>query len=251
MPTYPSFRHLSIDVQDGIAVVTLPLTPVVDIELHESLFSEMHDMFLPFTRDQGVEAVVITGQGDRLLHRQAPETNRLMTQASLHERAIRMQGAQQLVHQIVTFPKPFVAAANGPGAEHFLYADAIVATPEATFGDDHHVADGIAAGDGNTIMWPFLVGMPKARQTLYFNRRFGAEEALEMGWVNEVVPPAEIRDAGVRWARRMADLPRLPFLSTKLALNNWYRLAAITTMDLATAYQAAGLGDPAWVAAHT
>jgi enoyl-CoA hydratase len=249
--TYPKFRHITLENVDGIVVATLPAEPVLDDDPMDSLFHELHDMFIPLTRDSAVEALVVTGTGDLLLKRQLPETNKLMTEASLVIRALRMLHAQQLVHQIVTFPKPFVAAVNGASSEHFLYADAIIAAESATFGDDHHVMDGVASGDGNTVMWPFLVGMARARQTLLQGRRFTAVEALELGFVQEVVPHAQVREAGIAAARRMADLPRLPFMATKLSLNNWFRLSGLITMDLATAYQAAGMGEANWVQAHT
>jgi enoyl-CoA hydratase len=251
MADYPNFRHLTLENENGITVVTLPGTPVVDTDPAYSLFSELTDMFTPLARDPQVEAVVVTGTGDRVLHRQAPETNKLITSGPLLTRAGTMHRAQQLIHAIVTFPKPFVCAANGPGAEHFLYADAIVAAENATFGDDHHVVDGVAAGDGNTVIWPFLVGMARARQTLLWNRRFSAAEALELGFVVEVVESERVREAGVEWARKLADLPQLSFMATKLALNNWFRFSGLMTMDLATGYQAAGMGESEWAKEHT
>jgi enoyl-CoA hydratase len=250
MPPYPAFRHLTIEIEDGIAVATLPGEPIQDTEPLEALHVELHDMFIPFTRDESVEAVVVTGVGDMLLRRQLPETNQLLTSAPLYTRALRMHIAQQLVYQIASFPKPFVCAANGRGSEHFLYADAIVASETATFGDDHHVEDGVAAGDGNTVMWPFLVGTARARQVLLAGRRFTAQEAFELGFVQEVVAPDAVRAAGIAAARRLADQPKLPFMATKLSLNNWIRFSGLLTMDLATGYQSAGMGEGEWVKAH-
>jgi enoyl-CoA hydratase/carnithine racemase len=252
MAPYPTFRHLTVEIDDdGIALVTLPGEPVLDTHPLEGLHVELHDMFIPFTRDDAVKAVVVTGVGDMLLRRQLPETNKLLTEADLYTRALRMHIGQQLVYQIASFPKPFVAAVNGRGAEHFLYADAIVAAETATFGDDHHVEDGVAAGDGNTVMWPFLVGMAHARQVVLAGRRYTAREAYDIGFVQEVVEPGRVVEAGIAAAGRLASQPALPFMATKLSLNNFYKLAGIVGMDLATGYQAAGMGERSWVNAHT
>jgi len=250
MATYPKFRHLTVERVEGIALITLPGSPVPDTEIHDSLYHELHDVWLPLSRDPEVEAVVVTGVGDQLLKRQLPETNQLMTQSALYDRALRMITAQQLVHQIVTFPKPFVAAVNGHGSEHFLYADVVVASETATFGDDHHVMDDLASGDGNPVMWPFLVGFARAKQVLLQGLRFDAQRALELGFVHEVVPQDKVREAGLAAARRLADLPKLPFLATKLSVNNWFRFASLLAMEPGSAYQAAGMGAERWTASH-
>ncbi len=95
---------------------------------------------------------------------------------------------------------------------------------------------------------PPLVGVARAREILLLGRALTAEEALELHLINQVVAADELVPAAIELANRLASLPGLPFLATKLALNNWVRLSGLVAWDVAAAYEAAGLAEPDFVA---
>jgi enoyl-CoA hydratase len=244
------FTHLRVEVgDDAVAVVTF--APRDEGELEDSIFADARDVFSPLQLDPEVAAVVLTGPGDVFFAGAGLARSRRLASSSLHVVAGQMQTLHQLLSALVSFRKPVVAAVGGParnvGAQIALLCDAAVASEAATFFDDH-VSIGLPAGDGGTMLWPLLVGLPRAREILFERAEITAREALELHFVRAVVPADETVAEARAVARRLADLPQLPFLATKLALNNWWRLSSLVSFDLALAYEAGALVDPGFLA---
>jgi enoyl-CoA hydratase len=249
MREYADFDHLQIVVDDGIAIVTF--APVVEGDIEHSFFAEVRDIFSSLSLDANVRAAVLTGRGDSFFAGVGISRTAQLVGAGLETMAGQMLTLQQLVSQLVSFRKPVVAAVNGPalniGGQIALLADAAVASETAVFGDDH-VTKGIAAGDGGTMLFPLLIGPARAREVLLQGKRIDAQEALELHLVSEVVAPEETVPTAVRLARELAELPRLPYLTTKIALANWWKLSSIISWDLALAAEFGGLVEPDYVA---
>jgi enoyl-CoA hydratase len=149
---------------------------------------------------------------------------------------------QQFCTELATFRKPIVAAVTGTAggviAVLALLCDSVVASDDATFGDGH-VGIGLAAGDGGTMLWPMLVGPALAKQILLEGRHLTAAEGYALGFISKVLPTKDVLATATDLARRLGELPRVPYMATKLAVNNQFRLAALVSSDLATAYEAA------------
>jgi enoyl-CoA hydratase len=243
MARYPEFIHLESEVADGIATITF--APVPDPDMDHSFFADLRDVFVPLSRDKDVRAVVFTGRGDRFVPALPKSSMELLVGAPLEERAARLLTVQQFAAQLLSFRKPVVAAVNGGftggiGIQLAFLSDAAVADSTVTFGDTH-VGHGLTAGDGGTMAWPVLVGVARAREILIRGQVLTAQEALDMHLVAKVVEPGHSVAAAKEMANQLADLPALPFLATKLALNNTFRSSALVSWDLAAAYEAAGL----------
>jgi enoyl-CoA hydratase len=138
---------------------------------------------------------------------------------------------------------------SGINANLALYCDAVVASHGAKFGDGH-VGIGIAAGDGGTALWPALVGPGMAKQILLEGRLLTAAEAHALGLVSQVVADDEVMAAAAALAQRLGAQPRVAYLSTKLAINNHLRLAALLSSDLTAAYEAITVTEPEFAAAR-
>jgi enoyl-CoA hydratase len=239
---YGSFLHLDITVDDGLALVRFNGFASEDFE--RSFFTDLRDMFVPLGRDPEVHAVVLAVEPP------PASTNtfgRIITTATLEQRAGRFLTIQQLCTELVTFRKPIVAGvtgyANGLIANLALLSDAVVASEGATFGDGH-VAIGISAGDGGTAIWPLLVGPGMAKQVLLEGRKLTAAEGVNLGFVSRVVTDDQVLATACELAHRLAALPRVPYLSTKLAINNHLRMAALVSTDLTAAYEAVTVAEP-------
>jgi enoyl-CoA hydratase len=246
---YECFEHLRVEVAEGVATVVLAPTHGGPVE--PSFFTNLRDLFTVAALDSEVDAVVLTGEGDVFFAGTgAPRTARLVA-AGLEATAGQMLTLQQIVGQMLSLRKPLVAAVNGHapniGGQIALLCDAAVAAEGATFGD-HHVEAGLAAGDGGTMLWPLLVGMARAREILLQGAVIDAAQALELHLVSAVVARDRVVGEAVALARRLAELPRLPYVATKVALNNLWRVSSLLSWDLALGLETAGLLTPQFVA---
>ena len=117
-------------------------------------------------------------------------------------------------------PKPVIAAAQGKsiaGALMLLWvADIIIAAEDATFSDPV-VAFGVNGVEYFGHPWEF--GARKAKELLFTGDSFTAQEAMDLGMVNRVVPPAELDGAAMDMARRIAGKPGFALKLAKESVN--------------------------------
>jgi enoyl-CoA hydratase len=136
--------------------------------------------------------------------------------------------ARDLVYNLVNCPKLVVSAMTGPavgaGLAIGLLADVSIATPSARIVDGHTKL-GVAAGDHAVIVWPLLCGMAKAKYHLLLCEPVGGEEAERLGLVSLCVPEEQLDERALEIATRLAQGAQPALRHTKLALNNWLRLA--------------------------
>src|SRR6185437_11666686 len=115
-------------------------------------------------------------------------------------------------------PKPTVAAitgyALGGGMEVALGCDRRVCGDNAKLGQPE-ILLGIIPGGGGTQRLPRLIGPAKAKDLVYSGRFVGAEEALEIGLVDVVVPAAEVYATAVKLAAKFATGPALALRAAK------------------------------------
>ncbi len=154
--------------------------------------------------------------------------------------------ARDLVYNIVNCPTPIVSAMTGPavgaGLAVGLLADISIATPNARI-IDGHTRLGVAAGDHAAILWPLLCGMAKAKYHLLLCEPLDGEEAERIGLVSLCVPEEELEAKALEIAQRLANGARAAIEHTKLALNNWLRLAG-PTFDASVALEFLDLSGP-------
>jgi enoyl-CoA hydratase len=136
--------------------------------------------------------------------------------------------ARDLVYNVIDCPKPIVSAITGPavgaGLAIGLLADISIATPEAQIVDGHTKL-GVAAGDHAVIVWPLLCGLAKAKYHVLLCEPLDGVEAERIGLVSLCVPADELEARTLAIAERLARGAQPALRHTKLALNNWLRLA--------------------------
>ncbi|MFL5961281.1 MAG: enoyl-CoA hydratase/isomerase family protein [Gaiellaceae bacterium] len=154
--------------------------------------------------------------------------------------------ARDLVYSVVNCPTPIVSAMTGPavgaGLAVGLLADISIATPEARIVDGHTKL-GVAAGDHAAIVWPLLCGLAKAKYHLLLCEPVDGVEAERMGLVSLCVPEEELEERALSIATRLAEGSQPAIRHTKLALNNWLRLAG-PTFDASLALEFMDLSGP-------
>lgn len=139
--------------------------------------------------------------------------------------------ARDLVTNVIECPKPIVSAMTGPavgaGLAIGLLADISIATPAARIVDGHTKL-GVAAGDHAAIVWPLLCGLAKAKYHLLLCEPVDGVEAERIGLVSLCVPEDELEERALAIATRLTVGSQPAIRHTKLALNNWLRLAGPT-----------------------
>lgn len=172
--------------------------------------------------DRQCEIVVLTGAGDAFCAGgDADWIASLADTATEHEWL--MHEAEEIVFEMLRFPKPVIAAVNGPavglGCSLALLSD-IVYLAEGAFLRDPHTVLGLVAGDGG-LMLPMVIGLLRAKELLLTGEKIPAADALAWGLANRVLPAAELLPAARDTAARIAERPQLAVRDTKRALNSF------------------------------
>jgi enoyl-CoA hydratase len=122
----------------------------------------------------------------------------------------RMGGAVKHLGMLPEHQTPVIGAVNGPavtgGLELALACDFLIASDRARFADTH-ARVGAMPGGGLTIRLPQVIGINRARQMSFTGDFVGAEQALEWGLVNEVVPHEELLPRARALAAAIASIP--------------------------------------------
>ncbi len=143
-------------------------------------------------------------------------------------------GFQQLMERMQDCQKPIIVALNGTaaggGAMLTLAADLVIAAETAkivdVFGKQALIPDG-----GFLYLLPRIVGTHKAAQIVFLGDTISATEASELGIVNRVVPPADLRAATDEWATRIAAKPTKVLGWAKKLLHDATELARTATLE--------------------
>jgi enoyl-CoA hydratase/carnithine racemase len=184
---------------DGVAVVRLdnPKVNALSTELLRQLESAANAL-----TDDPPGAVVITG-GDRLFAAGAD-----ISEFGGPDEA-RVVGAafQQALDAVAAIPRCVIAAVSGfalgGGCELALACDLRIASERAKFGQPE-ILLGIIPGGGGTQRLARLVGPSRAKELILSGRQVGADEALRIGLVNEVVAPDDLHDRACALAAELA-----------------------------------------------
>ncbi|HBY05250.1 MAG TPA: crotonase [Desulfotomaculum sp.] len=199
------FEYLLLNVDDGIATITInrpellnAITPAVYHELKESL--------IMLSSDSAVKALIITGAGNKAFIAGADIA--AMSKMSSIE-AMRFAAAgKEAVSRIEKISKPVIAAINGlalgGGCELALACDFRVASITAKFGQPE-INLGIIPGNGGTQRLTRLIGMSKAKEMIMLGEIISAEQALQIGLVNQVVGAEQLMSETVQLAKKLSQ----------------------------------------------
>ena len=125
--------------------------------------------------------------------------------------------------------KPVIASVQGHvlggGCELVMLCDLTIAADDARFGEPEVRFSAV----GPAIVMPMIIGYKKARELLYFGDTIDAQAALALGMVNRVVPLAELREASLRWAKRLSLISPEALYAAKRAINRGADAAGFRT----------------------
>lgn len=199
----------------GLFIVTINRPDVMNA-CHPATNFELQSAFDEFQEDDDLWVAIITGAGDRAFS----AGNDLKFQASGGKMERAEKGFAGLTARY-DLNKPVIAAVNGVamggGFEIALACDLIIASDNAVFALPEPRV-GLLAAAGGVHRLPRMIPMKHAMGMMLTGRRVGAEEGLKLGFVNEVVPQAELMDAAKRWAALILECSPMSIRATKEAV---------------------------------
>jgi naphthoate synthase len=210
---------------EAIARITIN-RPEVRNAFRPQTLAELRDAFRRARDDTEVAAVIFTGAGEEAFCSGGDQRIR-GDDGYIGDDAVARQGVGRLdagdLHvQIRRLPKPVIAAvagyAVGGGQILQLVCDLAIAADNARFGQTGPRVGSFDGGFGAGLL-ARAVGVRKAKEIWFLCRLYDAEEALEMGLVNAVVPMADLERECVAWAREIAALSPLSLRLLKSSFN--------------------------------
>lgn len=183
-----TYQHLLFEVRDRVAFVTVNRPDKLNA-LNDALMEDLGRAADEIARRDDVGGAIITGAGPKAFIAGA-DINDLAKQGPFNGKARSLRG-QGVLRRLETCGKPVIAAVNGfalgGGCELAMACHLRIASETAKFGQPE-VKLGIAPGYGGTQRLPRLVGKGRALDLILTGRTVDAQEALQMGLVNRVVP---------------------------------------------------------------
>lgn len=185
-------QTLTYEKRNRVAVVTLNRPDVLNA-LNRHMLTELAKVVDQARLDDDIAGLILTGAGGKAFAAGA-DIKELAVLTPIEADSLARQG-HALMDAIEDLGKPVIAAVNGyalgGGCELAMACTVRIAGENAKFGQPE-VTLGLIPGYGGTQRLPRLVGKGRALQMILSGRSIDAQEALRIGLVNEVVPPASL-----------------------------------------------------------
>ncbi len=205
---------------EGIARITIN-RPRVHNAFRPLTVMEMQRAMDDARRDSDIGVIILCGAGGRAFCSGGDQKVR-GDSGYKDDSGVHHLNVLDFQRQIRTCPKPIVAMVAGYaiGGGHVLHmiCDLTIAAENAIFGQTGPKVGSFDGGFGASYM-ARLVGQKKAREIWFMCRQYKAQEALDMGLVNTVVPLAELEEVTVEWCREILRNSPLALRCLKAALN--------------------------------
>lgn len=195
--------------KNGIAKITIN-RPKVYNAFRAKTVQELIWAFRDAWDDNSIGVVVLTGAGDKAFCTGGDQKER---GSEGYDGSGGLGGGigleMETLHNVIrNIPKPVIAAVNGYaiGGGHVLHVicDLTIASDRAIFGQTGPKVGSYDAGFGSAYL-ARIVGEKKAREIWYLCKQYSAEEALQMGLVNKVVPHEQLMSEVEDWCNQILD----------------------------------------------
>ena len=218
--TIKEYEEILFDFFEGIAKITINRPQYRNAFTPETT-AEMGDAMRICREDSNIRVVVFTGAGDKAFC-SGGDMHVKGRGGYISKDGIPRLSVLDVQKQIRSIPKPVIAMVNGYaiGGGHVLHVvcDLSIASENAIFGQTGPKVGSFDAGFGSSYL-ARCVGQKKAREIWFLCRQYSAQEALEMGLVNKVVPFDQLEDEVVDWAKTMMMRSPLALRMIKAGLN--------------------------------
>jgi naphthoate synthase len=214
------YSDILYETAEGIAKITINRPEVRNAFRPTTLF-ELSEAFSAARDDPDVGVIIFTGAGEKAFCSGGDQKIR-GDDGYVDPHGVGRLNVLDLQVQIRRTPKPVIAMVAGYaiGGGHVLHVccDLTIAADNAVFGQTGPKVGSFDGGYGSWLL-AATVGLKKAREIWYLCRQYDAQQALDMGLVNAVVPLAELESETVGWARELLEKSPLALRMLKGALN--------------------------------
>ena len=215
------YEDIRFETADGIAKITIDRPEVRNAFRPETLI-EISDALERAREDTSVGVIVLTGEGPLAFCSGGDQRVRGDTGYEAQGASVGRFHVTDLHIQIRRLPKPVVAMVAGyaVGGGHVLHivCDLTIAADNARFGQTGPKVGSFDGGFGAGLL-AAQVGQKKAKEIWFLCRQYDAQEALDMGLVNKVVPLADLEKETLAWCRRILELSPLALRMLKASFN--------------------------------
>ena len=214
------FEDIIYETYEGIAKITINRPEVRNAFRPKTLFELSHAFDLA-RDDPSIGVVILTGAGPLAFCSGGDQRVR-GDDGYRDDHGVGRLNVLDLQVQIRRLPKPVIAMvagyAIGGGNVLQVVCDLTIAADNAVFGQTGPRVGSFDGGYGAGLL-ARMVGHKKAREIWYLCLQYSAQEALEMGMINKVVPLEELEQATVEWAMRILEMSPLSIRLLKAAFN--------------------------------
>jgi naphthoate synthase len=219
------FGDIKYELAEGVAKITINRPEVRNAFRPQTLF-ELADAFRRAQDDPEVGVIVLTGEGPLAFCSGGDQRIRgddgYIGDDAVAQKGIGRLNVLDLQIQIRRCPKPVVAMIAGyaVGGGHVLHVvcDLSIAADNARFGQTGPRVGSFDGGYGSGLL-ARNIGQKKAREIWFLCRQYDAQQALDMGLVNTVVPLADLEVETVQWCREMLALSPMALRLLKASMN--------------------------------
>jgi cyclohexa-1,5-dienecarbonyl-CoA hydratase len=205
------FSNINLDIRDGIAKITINRPPLNVLDI--ATMKEINQALESINNNQAIKLLVITGEGKNFSGGVDVKDHTMDKYEEMIEVFHRM------FRLLIAFPQPTLAVINGAalggGCELATFCDMAIASETAKIGQPEikiGVFPPIAA-----ITFPRLIGRKKALELILTGDVINAEEALQLGLVNYVVPEDKLEEESNKFAQKFTSLSGAILSLTKRA----------------------------------
>ncbi len=215
------YEEIRYEKSEGIAKITIN-RPQVRNAFTPLTNDEISDALRDAERDPGTGVIILTGEGDLAFCSGGDQKVRGEKGYKDAGSGAQRLNVLDLQIQMRRCPKPIIAMvagyAIGGGCILAYVCDLTIAADNAIFGQTGPKVGSFDAGYGSAHL-ARMVGQKKAREIWYLCRQYNAQQALEMGMVNAVVPLAKLEEETVQWCREILANSPTAIACCKAAIN--------------------------------
>lgn len=242
-----SYEHLTIDVADAIATVTIDRPDVMN-GLHPPAHAELERVWGELGEADDVRVAILTGAGRAFsAGGDLKDMQERLAVDPLGGSGISGASGRRIIYNLLDFEKPLIAAVNGHavglGATLALLCDMTIVSNKAKLGDPH-INIGLVPGDGGLAIWTLLAGPNRAKHFMMLGELVSADEALGLGLINHVVEPDAVLDTAHALAERLAAGPQVALRGTKVSINNWVKAQFASLFEVGLAAELTSMAHP-------
>jgi enoyl-CoA hydratase/carnithine racemase len=204
-----TYNTIAVEKRDHIGLLFLNRPEVLNA-LSEEMSQELLHFLGAAAADDDIRVLILSGKGRAFSA--GADLNMFKNRYEAYRESGQSVNAArvELPRAFIGFPKPIIAAINGPavgfGATVPLNCDIRLASTQAKI-SFAFARVGVTPEFGSSYFLPRLIGYGKAAELVYTAKMFDAQEALQIGLVNRVVAPEELLPAAEEMAAQIAQMP--------------------------------------------